>query len=94
MAIKSFADKRTARLFESKPIRRLSTDLQKKALRRLRYIDAAERIEDLRFLPSNRLEKKEGNLQDFYAIWVNTQWRIVFRWIDGDAQEVQLVDYH
>lgn len=81
-------------MFAGKPIRRLSADLQKKALRRLRYIDAAEHIDDLRFLPSNRLEKKGGDLQDFYAIWVNTQWRIIFRWADGDAQEVQLVDYH
>ena len=54
----------------------------------------AERIEDLQTPPSNKLEKKEGDLQAFYAIWVNTQWRIIFKWIDNTAHEVQLIDYH
>ena len=50
--------------------------------------------QDLRVPPSNKLEKKEGDLKDFYAIWVNTQWRIIFKWDDGGALDVQLVDYH
>jgi len=69
-------------------------DLQRKALRRLRYIDAAETIDDLRIPPSNKLEKKTGDLKDFYAIWVNTQWRIIFLWKDSSAHDVQLIDYH
>ena len=72
----------------------LNINLQKKVLRRLRYIDAAEQINDLRIPPSNQLEKKEGDLKEFYAIWVNTQWRIVFKWVDNEAHEVQLIDYH
>lgn len=92
--IKSFADKRTEQIFEGEFIKKLDTALQKKILRRLRYIDAAERIEDLMVPPSNKLEKKEGDLREFYAIWVNTQWRIIFKWIDGAAHEVQLIDYH
>ncbi len=92
--IKSFADKRTKDIFDGKSVRRLAADLQTKALRRLRYIHAAETLNDLRVPPSNKLEKKEGDLKDFYAIWVNTQWRIIFKWNDGEALEVQLVDYH
>jgi len=92
--IKSFADKRTEQIFNGDKAKRLDNKLQKKALRRLRYIDAAERIEDLLVPPSNKLEKKEGKLREFYAIWVNTQWRIIFKWIDNDAHEVQLTDYH
>jgi len=69
-------------------------DLQRKALRRLRYIDAAETIDDLRIPPSNKLEKKTGDLKDFYAICVNTQWLIIFLWKDSSAHDVQLIDYH
>ena len=92
--IKTFADKRTGQIFNGIRVKKLDAILQKKALRRLRYIDAAENIEDLRIPPSNKLEKKEDDLKDFYAIWVNTQWRIIFKWDDGDAIDVQLVDYH
>lgn len=92
--IHSFADKRTKKIFEGHTVKRLDGNLQKKILRRLRYIDAAERIEDLRVPPSNKLEKKEGNLKDYYAIWVNSQWRIIFKWIDGSAHDVELIDYH
>ena len=66
--IKTFADKRTELIFKGIRVKKFDTTLQKKALRRLRYIDAAENIEDLRVPPSNKLEKKEGDLKDFYAI--------------------------
>ena len=92
--IRSFADKRTEQIFEGEFIKKLDTALQKKVLRRLRYIDAADALEDLMVPPSNKLEKKEGDLREFYAIWVNAQWRIIFKWIDGAAHEVQLIDYH
>ena len=92
--IGSFGDKRTEQIFNGRAVKRLDSDLQRKALRRLRYIDAAEKIEDLRVPPSNKLEKKAGDLKDFYAIWVNTQWRIIFKWVDGTAENVELIDYH
>ena len=92
--IKGFADTRTEQIFNGRKIKRLNADLQKKALRRLRYIDAANKIGDLRVPPSNKLEKKVGDLQGFYAIWVNKQWRLIFKWTNGDAYAVQLVDYH
>lgn len=92
--IKSFADKRTEQIFSGEIVKKLDISLQNKSLRRLQYIDAAEKIEDLMVPPSNKLERKKGDLQNFYAIWVNKQWRIIFKWIDGAAHDVQLVDYH
>lgn len=92
--IRNFADKRTADIFEGMKVKKLDHELQIKILRRLRYIDAAEKLSDLRVPPSNKLEKKEGDLKDFYAIWVNTQWRIIFRWVNNEAHDVQLIDYH
>jgi len=92
--IKSFADKRTEQIFKGNTVKRLDSNLQTKVLRRLRYIDAAERIDDLLIPPSNKLEKKEGELQEYYAIWVNTQWRIIFKWENNQAHKVQLIDYH
>jgi toxin HigB-1 len=92
--IKSFSDKCTEQIFNGQRIKKLDANLQKKALRRLRYIDAAIKIDDLRVPPSNKFGKKEGNLRDFYAIWVDNQWRIIFKWIDNDAHDVLLIDYH
>ena len=92
--IQSFGDKRTEQIFKGQLVKRVHPDLQRKTLRRLRYIDAAEKIDDLRIPPSNKLEKKTGDLKDFYAIWVNSQWRIIFRWVGGSAHDVELIDYH
>jgi len=92
--IKSFSDSRTEQIFSGQRIKGLDQDLQKKALRRLRYIDTATSLDDLRVPPSNKLEKKEGTLKGYYGIWVNKQWRIIFRCVEGDAHDVQLVDKH
>ena len=92
--IESFGDKRTEQIYEGHYVKRLDKELQRKALRRLRYIDAAQKIDDLRIPPSNKLEKKTGDLKDYHAIWVNTQWRIIFKWKDNKALDVKLVDYH
>ena len=64
------------------------------AQRKLSILDAAERLEDLRIPPGNRLEKLRGDRQDQYSIRVNDQWRICFRWFDGHAYDVEIVDYH
>ena len=92
--IKTFADKRTEQIFEGQKVKRIPLELQKKTLRRLRYIDAAEKIEDLMIPPSNKLEKKHGNLEGFYGVWVNTQFRIIFKFENGNALDVELIDYH
>lgn len=92
--IKSFGDKRTEQIFSGRAVKRFAPVLQKKALRRLRYIDAAQTLEDLRVPPSTKLEKKAGDLKEFYAIWIDSQWRIIFRWAEGAAYDVQIIDYH
>ncbi len=92
--IRTFGDKRTEQIFDGHYVKRVDRELQRKILRRLRYIDAAQTLDDLRVPPSNKLEKKTGDLKNFYAIWVNSQWRIIFRWVDGAAEDVQIIDYH
>ena len=92
--IKSFADKRTQQIFEGQMVKKLPLELQKKALRRLRYIDAAERIEDLMIPPSNKLEKKMGDMEGFYGVWVTRQFRVIFRFEDGNAYDAEFIDYH
>ena len=69
-------------------------DIARPAKRRLEAINAAHRLDDLLVPPSNRLEKLKGNLKRFFSIWINDQWRVIFKWIDGDAYEVRVIDYH
>ena len=94
VAIASFGDKRTEKIWLGRRVPKLPAPLYQKAQRRLSYIEAAETLDDLRIPPSNRLEKKKGDLKEFYSIRVNSQWRIIFRWVDGKAEDVEFVDYH
>lgn len=64
------------------------------ALAKLEAVNAASRLEDLTIPPSNRLEKLKGGLKDFHSIRINDQWRVIFKWIDGEPHEVRIVDYH
>jgi len=92
--IKSFRDKDTDRLFQRQPVRKLGTGVQRVALRKLRMLDAAMRLSDLRIPPDNRLERLRGNRAGQHSIRINDQWRICFRWREGDAYDVEIVDYH
>ena len=92
--IRGFADRNTARLFGREAVRRLPAALQRTMLRKLVALDAAETLDDLRVPPGNRLEKLTGDRTGQYSIRVNDQWRVCFRWHDGDAYDVELVDYH
>lgn len=92
--IRSFRDRDTARLFERRPLRKVSAALQRVALRKLRQLDAAVTLEDLRAPPGNRLGKLRGDRAGQYSIRVNERWRICFRWTANDADDVELVDYH
>lgn len=92
--IRSFRDGDTERLFKRQRIRRLPTDLQRIALRKLVLLDAATSLLDLRIPPANRLEKLAGNRLGQHSIRINDQWRICFRWAGGDAHDVEIVDYH
>ena len=91
--IKSFGDRKTERLFADEVVREFSGSARR-AKRKLEAVHAAARLEDLRAPPSNRLEKLKGNLKEFHAIRINDQWRVIFRWIDGDAHDVTIIDYH
>lgn len=92
--IRSFGDRETERLFAREPVRRYPADLHRTMLRKLVAVDAAEALEDLRVPPGNRLEKLKGDRAGQHSIRVNDQWRLCFRWKDGDAHEVEIVDYH
>ena len=92
--IKSFGDPDTQRLFERERVRRYPGELQRTMLRKLVVVDAAEALDDLRIPPGNRLEKLRRERAGQYSIRINDQWRICFRWQDGDAHEVEIVDYH
>lgn len=92
--IRSFRDRDTERLFHREPVRRWGPDVQRAALRKLRMLDAATVLDDLRVPPANRLEKLKGNRAGQWSIRVNDQWRVCFRWEEGDAHAVQVVDYH
>jgi proteic killer suppression protein len=92
--IKTFRNKITQHIFDGISVKRLDANLQKQALRRLRYLDAAVQLDDLRIPPSNRLEALKGDLTGFYSIRVNDQWRLIFRWQEGNAFDVSFLDYH
>ncbi len=92
--IKSFAARDTERLFGREPVRRYPAELQRTMLRKLVAVDAAEQLEDLRVPPGNRLEKLKGDRAGQHSIRINAQWRICFRWKDGNAYDVEIVDYH
>ena len=95
--IRGFGDDRTEDLFHGRPTRRARTiadTLARAAIRKLDALNAAHDLLDLRAPPGNRLEAMRGDLAGFHSIRVNDQWRIVFRWLDGGAEGVSLIDYH
>jgi toxin HigB-1 len=92
--IKSFKSKETARIFERLRSTRLPQDIQQVSYRKLRMLNNAVTLDDLRIPPANRLEKLSGDRSGQYSIRVNDQWRICFEWIDEDAYNVEIVDYH
>ena len=92
--ITSFADPATERLFRRERPRSLPPELHRLMLRKLVLLDAAERLEDLRIPPGNRLEKLRGDRAGQHSIRINDQWRLCFRWESGNALDVAIVDYH
>lgn len=92
--IVSFGDKITQKIWEGEWVKVFSTDIQETARRKLRMLNNSIDIKDLMIPPSNRLEKLKGNLKDFYSIRVNDQWRLIFKWENGNAFNVELIDYH
>lgn len=92
--IRSFACKETQALFQREKVRKIPPDLQRVALRKLRMLDAAISLEDLKIPPANRLEKLKGDRKGQYSIRINDQWRICFRFEKSEAADVEITDYH
>ena len=92
--IKSFKDKETKKIFERRRSKKLPSDIQQIALRKLRMINRVQSLEELKIPPANRLEKLKGERFGQYSIRINNQWRICFEWQDNNAFNVQIVDYH
>jgi proteic killer suppression protein len=92
--IRNFKDKETQKIFERSRSRKLPSGIQQVALRKLRMLNRAETLQDLRVPPANRLERLVGDREGQYSIRVNDQWRICFVWQDSDALDVEIVDYH
>lgn len=90
----SFGDKETELIWNGQVSRKLPREIQETARRKLRMINNSVDVNDLRIPPANRLERLKGNLNAFYSIRINNQWRIIFQWNNGIAQDVQIVDYH
>jgi toxin HigB-1 len=92
--IQSFKDKEAERIFKRQRSRKLPHDIQQVAFRKLRMLNRAMTLNDLRVPPANRLEKLKGDRTGQYSIRINDQWRICFEWQDGDAYDVEIEDYH
>lgn len=92
--IRGFRDRRAQAIWEGRPAPKLPADIQRVARRKLRMLNAAHVLEDLRIPPANRLEALKGDRKGQHSIRINDQWRICFVWKSGDATDVEIVDYH
>jgi len=92
--IKSFKGKETEKIYRKEVSRKIPRDIQQVAIRKLRMINNAKNINDLRIPPANRLEKLSGNRHGQHSIRINDQWRVCFVWRSGEAYEVEITDYH
>ncbi len=92
--IVSFGSKETEKIWNGERSRKFPVEIQQVGRRKLRMLNNSQTITDLKIPPSNRLEKLSGVLKDFYSIRINDQWRIIFKWENNQAKEVEIVDYH
>ncbi|NYJ27626.1 type II toxin-antitoxin system RelE/ParE family toxin [Allomuricauda sp. ARW1Y1] len=90
----SFGSKETEMIWNGVRVKKIPIEIQNVGRRKLRMLNNSQDTLDLRVPPSNRLEKLSGNLKDFYSIRINKQWRIIFKWNNGNASEVEIIDYH
>ncbi|MEM9001861.1 MAG: type II toxin-antitoxin system RelE/ParE family toxin [Bacteroidota bacterium] len=92
--IVSFGSKETEQIWKGIRVKKMPIDIQNIGRRKLRMLNNSQDLKDLRVPPSNRLEKLSGDLSGFYSIRINKQWRIIFKWDNGNANEVEIIDYH
>ena len=92
--ILGFDSKETEKIWNGERIKKWPVEFQQHARRKLRMLNNSLDLSDLRIPPSNRLEKLSGNLKEYYSIRINLQWRIIFKWQNGNATHVKIIDYH
>ena len=92
--IKEFGDKESEKIWKGIRSKKLPSEIQHIARRKLRMLNSAQDVDDLRIPPANRLEKLKGGLSEYHSIRINNQWRIIFQWLNNDAYDVKIVDYH
>jgi proteic killer suppression protein len=92
--IKTFKCKETEKIFNRSYSKKLPRDIQKVAFRKLRMMDRSKTLTDLKIPPANRLKMLSGRRKGQYSIRINDQWRICFKWVDNNALEVEITDYH
>ena len=90
----SFGSKETEKIWNGIVVKKPSIEIQQIGRRKLRMLHNSQNLTDLRIPPPNRLEKLAGNLKDFYSIRINNQWRIIFVWENGNALNIEIVDYN
>ncbi len=90
----SFGNKETEKVWMGERARKLPNEVQETGRRKLRMLNNSQNIMDLTIPPSNKLEKLKDNLKEYYSIRINDQWRIIFKWKNGNAFEVEIIDYH
>lgn len=90
----SFGSKETEKVWNGDRVKYLPQEIQQIGRRKLRMLNNSQNITDLRIPPSNKLEKLSGKLSDYYSIRINNRWKIVFKWEDGNASGVSIIDYH
>ncbi len=92
--IVSFGSRDTENIWNGIRVAKLPIEIQTLGRRKLRMINSSQNIRDLTVPPSNKLEKMKGNLKNYYSIRINDQWRIIFKWSNGNAGDVEIIDYH
>ncbi|MEO8151307.1 MAG: type II toxin-antitoxin system RelE/ParE family toxin [Bacteroidia bacterium] len=90
----SFGNKETEKIWQGESVRKFPHELQNMIRRKLRMLNNAQSTIDLSIPPSNRLEKLSGKLKEYYSIRINDQWRVIFKWNNGIASDVSIIDYH
>ena len=90
----SFGDKDTGKIWEGERVKNLPPTIQEIARRKLRMLNNSQNIIDLQIPPSNKLEKLKGKFKNYYSIRINDQWRIIFIWNNGNAEQIEIIDYH
>jgi len=90
----SFGNKVTEKIWCGERVKEFSIEIQEVARRKLRMLNNSQNISDLMIPPSNRLERLKGKLKDFYSIRINNQWRIIFIWNKGNAEQIKIIDHH